>query len=273
MPSLDRHAEPRTAAPDPEPGRPNAFSRARAAAAGGLRRLGTTRLAAAGRRRPKLAVAAAAALAVLAGTGFAAALYGVPEWTAPPEEALDVAELTERARAKPRDARTQLLLGHAHFAKRQPKAALDAYARALDLDAGVADEKLAANLVACFGRDAQRRAEALVAKHGLTGAAEGLARLSKDRRYGVRWGAVRTLDKIGRDPRSVYVNAYAADLSSPDCDVRRRAAEKLAKIGDRGALAAIRAAQKEDEKTGGWFRGTCLGKRGVEAEKAILARR
>jgi hypothetical protein len=272
MPSADRHAEPRTGAPGPEPGRPTAVSRARAAAANGLRRLGATRLAAAGRRRPKLAVAAAAALAVLAGAGFAAALYGVPEWSAP-EEALDVAELTERARARPRDARTQLLLGHAHFAKRQPKAALDAYARALELDATVADEKLAANLVACFGRDAQRRAEALVAKHRLTSAAEGLARLSKDRRYGVRWGAVRTLDKIGRDPRAVYVNAYAADLSSPDCDVRRRAAEKLAKIGDRGALAAIRAAQKEDEKTGGWFRGTCLGKRGEEAEKAILARR
>jgi hypothetical protein len=69
------------------------------------------------------------------------------------------------------------------------------------------------------------------------------------------------------------VNAYVADLSSPECDVRRRAMEKLGNIADRSALAAVRRAKAEDENTGGWFRGTCLGDRDAATEKAILARR
>jgi hypothetical protein len=44
-----------------------------------------------------------------------------------------------------------------------------------------------------------------------------------------------------------YATVYELDLDSPDCDVRRRAVEKLAKVGDKGSLAAIRAAAKKDD--------------------------
>jgi hypothetical protein len=273
MPNFDFDEKGRTKTPPVAPPRgPSPADRARAALARGLRRLEGTRAASLWRRRPAAAVSLAVALVALAGGGFAVALYGVPEWLALPDGTRSLTELSKRASAEPSDAEARLELGHAQFAKKRPRAALASYGRALALDRGVADDRLVANLLATFGRGEQGRAEALIAKHKLVEAAEGLAGLAKDRRYGVRWGAIRTLDKLGKDTRAVYVAAYVADLGSPDCDVRRRAAEKLAKVGDRSALSAIRAAKKEDEKTGGFLRGTCLGDRDETAEKAILAK-
>lgn len=225
----------------------------------------------AARRRPRVTAGILVALAVAAGGATWLAVQGLPDWT--PFSPRTLAEHVEHARANPRDARAQRDLGHAQWAAGRPIRALASYERALALDAGAADAELVENAVASFGRKEQDRAAALIAKHKLAAAAKGLEPLTRSPRYAVRWGALRTLQKIGKDPRPLWVNAYVADLSSPDCDVRRRAMEKLATIGDRSALAAVRRAKAEDESTGGWFRGTCLGERDVAAEKAILARR
>ena len=45
------------------------------------------------------------------------------------------------------------------------------------------------------------------------------------------------------------------------------------RIGTRRAVAALREAKAEDEKTGGWFKQRCLGDRVGDAEQKILARR
>lgn len=225
----------------------------------------------AARRRPKLTIAIAAAAVVVVAAGAWLAVEGLPDWA--PFAPKTFAEVARQAHRKPTDAAAQRELGHMQFAAGRRARALRSYDRALSIDTGVADERLVANAVATFGRREQPKAEALIAKHQLVAAAKGLEPLTRSSRYAVRWGAVKTLRKLGKDSRAVYVHAYVADLSSSDCDVRRHAMEKLARVGDRSALSAIRHAKAEDAKTGGWFRSTCLGDREEATEKAILARR
>jgi tetratricopeptide (TPR) repeat protein len=225
----------------------------------------------AARRRPKLTIAVAAAIAAAVAVGGWLVVEGLPDWA--PFAPKTFAEVARTARQKPSDAAAQRDLGHVQFAAGRRARALRSYDRALSIDPGVADDRLVSNAVATFGRREQPKAEALIAKHQLVAAAKRLEPLARSSRHAVRWGAVRTLRKLGKDSRSAYVHAYVADLSSSDCDVRRRAMEKLAQVGDRSALSAIRRAKAEDERTGGWFRSTCLGDREETTEKAILARR
>ncbi len=225
----------------------------------------------AARKRPKLTIGIAAAAVVVVAAGAWIAVEGLPDWA--PFAPKTFAELARHAKQKPNDAVAQRNLGHAQFAAGRRARAMRSYDRALALDPGVADERLVSNAVATFGRREQPKAEALIAKHQLADAAKGLEPLTRSHRYAVRWGAVRTLRKLGKDTRSAYVHAYVVDLSSQDCEVRQRAMEKLAQVGDRSALSAIRRAKVEDAKTGGWFHGTCLGDREETTEKAILARR
>lgn len=223
------------------------------------------------RRRPKVAIAILAAVVAVGGVAAWLAVEGLPDWA--PFSPKSLAEHAQHARKNPRDAGAQRELGHAEYAAGRHARALASYGRALALDAGSADGTLVDNVVACFGDKDLARAEALVSKHKLAAAAKGLEPLTKSSRHAVRWAAVHALRKLGKDSRTVYANAYIADLSSSDCDVRRRAMEKLAQVGDRSALSAIRRAKSQDEKTGGWLRGTCLGDRDAQTEKAILARR
>jgi tetratricopeptide (TPR) repeat protein len=223
------------------------------------------------RRNPRRTVALAAGAVLLMAAGFWLGFEGLPDWA--PFAPKTFQEVARAARERPSDAVAQRELGHAQFAAGRRARALRSYDRALSLDSGVADDRLIGNAVATFGRKEQPRAEGLIAKHQLAAAAKGLDPLTRSRRYAVRWGAVRTLRKLGKDSRSAYVHAYVADLSSEDCDVRRRAMEKLGQVGDRSALSAVRRAKEEDRKTGGWFRQTCLGDREEATEKAILARR
>lgn len=225
----------------------------------------------AARRRPRVTIAIVAAAAVVAAGAAWLAVEGPPDWA--PFGPKTVKDLAAYARRHPNDAAALRDLGHAQYAAGRRARALASYGRALAFDPGSADDRMVENAVATFGKREQARAEALIAKHKLTAAAKGLEPLSRSPRQSVRWGAVRTLKRLGKDSRTVYVNAYVADLSSKDCDVRRRAMERLAQVGDRSALSAIRRAKAEDEKTGSWFRGTCLGDREAATEKAILARR
>jgi hypothetical protein len=185
-----------------------------------------------------------------------------------------VATARADARARPTDAAAQRNLGHALWAAKKRPAALRAYDRALVLDAGAADSQLVSNLLASFGGRNQRAAEAMIWKHKLVAAEEGLKRLVKSRVHSVRWGAVHTLDRLEKGNRGYWETAYIADLDSPNCDVRRTAVEKLGAIGTRRAITALRDAKADDEKTGGWFRSRCLGEERLDsAEHRILARR
>ena len=223
------------------------------------------------RRHPALSAGILVAVLAAAAGGAWVAIEGLPDWA--PLAPKTFAEIARHAQENPRDAAAQRDLGHAQWDAGRRARALASYGRALALDAGAADDRLVEHAVASFGRAEQEKAEVLIGKYKLTDAAKGLEPFTKSPRHAVRWGALRTLQKLGKDARPLYVNVYAADLASSDCDVRRRAVERLGMLGDRSALAAIRKARAEDEKTGGWFRGTCLGDREEKAEKAILARR
>jgi HEAT repeat protein len=230
------------------------------------------------RGHPKIVIAAGCAL-LLAAAVAVVMLPGGPELQAvlSPVQALvgkpTLAEAAERAKKRPDDAAAQLALGHASFEARQRPAGLSAYARAMELDKNVQDERLLANLASCFGTKQQEKAAALITRFKLVGVEEQLENMVKHESRDVRWGAVRTLSRIGKASRSDYVTAWIADLDEKECDVRRTAVENLGKQGEPRALKAIRKARAKDREKPGWFGATCLGSLPDEAEKQILARR
>ncbi len=233
------------------------------------------RLAHGARRRPLLA-AAVAAVVLCGGVAAAVAL------TEPGDSALldlvrperpGLRELARRTREQPRNASAWKAYGKALFDAGKRRGALRAFGRALAIDAGSADRGMVDDLLACFGRAEQQRAEALIVRHRITRASDGLARLALSKRQPVRAGAVRTLQKLGKADRSLLVHAWILDLDSPDCEVRRRAADRLGESGDRRALAKLRAVKKKEDQETPWYRSACLGERAERAEKRILARR
>jgi hypothetical protein len=231
---------------------------------------GARRLEDGARRRPALAAAVATA-ALLAVAAAAVALGAVPGSGLLGPKSLAGAQAD--ARARPRDAAAQRDLGHALWAAKRRPAALDAYGRALAIDSRAADEVLVSHLLASFGGRQQRQAETLIWKNRLVAAEDGLKRLVGSKVHAVRWGAVRTLDRLGKGSKAHWETAYIADLDSPECEVRRTAVEKLGAIGTRRAVGALREAKGDDAKTGGWLRSACLGERLDDAEQRILARR
>ena len=218
------------------------------------------------RQRPRAAaLAGAVAVLVLAGgvAGIvAAAGAGVP----------DVAGAREEARARPTDAGAQLDLGHALWKEGKQHEAVASYERALAMDPSVADGRMVENLVASFGGKDQRTAEDLIWKNKLVAAQDGLEALVTSDRYGVRWGAVRTLDKLEKGSLANWESAYIADLGARDCRISRTAVEKLAEIGTDRAVTALRAAAEAEKKSGVPKRRRCLGDRPAKAERKILAR-
>lgn len=234
-------------------------------------RTALARVAHAARGRPWIAVAVAAA--VLAGGLGAAVALTQPGDSAfldaiRPQRA-DLRALARRARQQPRSAAAWKGYGQALFAAGQRRGGVRAYGRALALDAGSADGAMADDLLSCFGRREQRRAEALLVRYRMARAAGGLQKLARDARRPVRWGAVRTLERLGRADREDYLQAWVLDLDSPDCGVRRHAAARLGEAGDRAALDKLRAAKRKEDQRG----SACLGDRAEKAEKRILARR
>ncbi len=271
-----------------DPSRPPPLpSRAAPAKAGALARLKASleiarlrladrarRLRAWTRRRPALAAGGAVAVVLAIALGGYVAAEGVPELDLDlPGGPATVAEARAHARENPRDAAAQRDLGHALWSASHRRAALAAYGRALALDRGAGDDRMVANLVASFGGKGQRDAEALLWKNKLVAAEQPLEALVGSKRYAVRWGAVRTLDRLEKGTRRNWETAYVADLDASDCDVRRNAVEKLGAIGTARSLSALREAQAEDEKTGGWFKSRCLGGRVEDAQERIASRR
>ncbi len=182
-------------------------------------------------------------------------------------------ELKQEARENPKDADAHVALGDGYFEAKQRANALKAYDRALQLDPSAATERMVANLIACYGTDEQSAAHAIITQYKLVSAEAGLRELTKSSRWKVRTGAMSTLEKLGKARRDDYLTVWTRDLSSPDCDVRRHAVEKLGELGDKRALAAIRAARKKDQDETPWYAFSCLGGRADDAEKKILATR
>ena len=163
-------------------------------------------------------------------------------------------------------------LGHAEFAKGHPMAGLKAYDRALSLDHAAVDEQMGTDLVAAYYGKAQPAAQELVVRHKLVDLTPRLERLTDDGDYRVRWAAMSTLEKLGKTSKYDYRRALTADLESPQCEVRRKATERLGALGDQHAIPSLRLAKKKDHDSTPWYKATCLGSRPDKAEKQILAK-
>ncbi len=228
------------------------------------------------RNRPWLSAGLGAAVAVAVAAGVYVEREGVPELPLPELEIFAPKTLKDAraaVREHPGDAGAHRALGGVLWDKKKRHAALVAYSRALAIDPGAGDSEVVQHLVASFGTRDQELAEQLIWKNKLVGAQAGLEHLVKSKHRKVRWGAVHTLDKLDKGTRANWETAYILDLDASDCDVRRHAVEKLGAIGTKRAVAALRSAREDDEKTGGWFRSRCLGDRLDDAEQKILARR
>jgi len=182
-----------------------------------------------------------------------------------------VAELQKDATASnsPEQWRT---LGHAEFAKGHPTAALKAYDRALSLDPTAVDEQMRTDVVAAYYGKAQPAAQDFVVRHKLVDLTPRLERLTDDGDSRVRWGAMSTLEKLGKTSKYDYRRALTADLESPQCEVRRKAIERLGELGDQHAIPTLRLAKKKDHDATPWYKASCLGSRPDKAEKQILAK-
>ena len=132
---------------------------------------------------------------------------------------------------------------------------------------------MVANLVASFGTREQRDAEDAIVKHQVVASQGGLEALLASDRYGVRWGAVHTLDKLGKGSRANWESAYIADLGASDCRIRRTAVAKLGTIGTDRAVQALRTAKAQEKQGHAKAKAACLGDRVDKAERKILARR
>lgn len=163
-------------------------------------------------------------------------------------------------------------LGHAEFAKGHAVAALKAYDRALSIDRTAIDDEMRTDIVAAYYGKAQPAAQELVLRYKLVDLTPRLERLTDDADYRVRWGAMSTLEKLGKTSKYDYRRALTADLESPQCELRRKAAERLGELGDQHAIPSLRMAKKKDHDATPWYKATCLGSRPDKAEKQILAK-
>jgi hypothetical protein len=219
------------------------------------------------RRRPWVSgIVALAAIVLLSGVFLHARIQRMFARSAP-----TVVELQKDATAtnSPEQWRA---LGHAEFAKGHAIAALKAYDRALSLDHTAVDEQMRTNLVAAYYGKAQPAAQDFVVRHKLVDVTARLERLTDDGDYRVRWAAMSTLEKLGKTSKYDYRRVLTADLDSPQCEVRRKATERLGELGDQHAIPSLRVAKKKDHDATPWYKATCLGSRPDKAEKQILAK-
>jgi hypothetical protein len=219
------------------------------------------------RRRPWVSgIVAFAVIALVAGVLLRGKIQRMIAGSTP-----SIAELQKSATttSSPEKWRT---LGHAEFAKGHAIAALKAYDRALSLDPMAADEQMRTNVVAAYYGKAQPAAQELVVRYKLVDLTPRLERLTDDGDSRVRWGAMSTLEKLGKTSKYDYRRALTADLESPQCEVRRKATERLGELGDEHAIQSLRIAKKKDHDSTPWYKASCLGSRPDKAEKQILTK-
>jgi tetratricopeptide (TPR) repeat protein len=183
-----------------------------------------------------------------------------------------VEDLQRAVKNTPKDAKAHEQLGRAYFSKGMHRLALAEYDRALNLDPRLPSDDIATDAVACFGSPEQTSAANLVATYRLVQAQEPLEKLTASRQLATRETALVTLQRMGRADHSDYLRVWTLNLESTDCDTRRHALAQLGDLGDRRALAPIKAARAKDDQSTPWYKFRCIGGRADDAQKKILSR-
>lgn len=173
------------------------------------------------------------------------------------------------------DAAAQLQLGHAYAVARADDKALKAYRKALELDAGLAqDGTLRANLtVMCDGKSgkiAVAAAEILATQLGDEATRDKLvAFASSHQDLKTRHLAVATIERLGLRDRVDWVESYMLDLVQLEgCKARSEIVPKLRELGDKRAAAALRRAANRRGKSGKYkdkLINRCLRDQALEA--------
>jgi len=151
-----------------------------------------------------------------------------------------------------RDPSAQLQLGHAYAAKRDNRPAVDAYRRAIALDAKIADDPdLRANLRAITDdRDATAAMQAfdlLIGEIRDFSAADRLVRAASEPKDPARRAAAAKLvSRLGLDARVDWLTAYSLDLDEGElCQDRKEAVAKLRALGDPKAITVLEKALRK----------------------------
>jgi eukaryotic-like serine/threonine-protein kinase len=237
------------------------------------------------RRRSILAVAAAASvlLAVLmivrgSGSGGTPAEQAARKLShGDPQGA--IALLEGKADAIAEDAAAQLQLGHAYALARADKKALDAYRKALALNAALADDsRLRANLnVLRDGKNLTIAVEAAEILASELNDDEGKNKLiefaSSMRNESARHRAIELVKRHGLSDRVDWVESYMLDLRQGDtCRVRRKYVAKLRELGDKRAVKALRTAAYRKGTSGsskGKLINRCLRQEALDAAEYL----
>jgi eukaryotic-like serine/threonine-protein kinase len=238
------------------------------------------------RSRRRSILAAAAVAAVLLGVLI---LRGSGSGGTPAEQAARklsrgdpqgaIALLEARGEAIAEDSAAQLQLGHAYALARADKKALSAYRKALELNAGLAeDTRLRANLnVLRDGKDQSIAVEAAeilasdlnddMGKDKLVEFASTLSNESARRR------AIELVAQHGLSDRVDWVESYMLDLRQGDsCRIRRTYVAKLRELGDKRAIKALKNAAHRKGTSGAWkgkLINRCLRQEALEAAEYL----
>jgi class 3 adenylate cyclase len=109
----------------------------------------------------------------------------------------------------------------------------------------LSDPGVLQDLVRCLDRQRPAQIMELLAERAGSGALEPLVAATTAPRYYLRWNAVRTLERLGKLGEVDQVAVYLTDLErSEECATRKRAARKLAELGDRRAIEPLRRARQ-----------------------------
>lgn len=183
-----------------------------------------------------------------------------------------VTELQREVKDNPQEAKSRLLLGHALFSSGKRNSALQSYEKALELDPGIADAKLARNLAESIGTESQSQAANLIVKHKITDAEKDLRKQLSNKRRSVRVLALQTLTKLGKATREDRVDFYLQDLRTKNCKTQRTAVKNLRSLGDKRAIAALQEADRRDKEATPWYQSSCLGDAAEDTINRIRAK-
>ncbi len=154
-----------------------------------------------------------------------------------------IEELLKVRARKPESAQVHYQLGEAYLQAERRRAAVKAYQRAMELEPAFGkDNPFLRRLVGllAFGEAAEDASRLLIQVGDP--ALPLVEEVLESRRYGLRWNAARTLERMGKRPD--YVRLYILDLQYEDCSSRKRAAQRLGELGDRRAIPALLEAQR-----------------------------
>ncbi|MBW2699858.1 MAG: adenylate/guanylate cyclase domain-containing protein [Deltaproteobacteria bacterium] len=141
--------------------------------------------------------------------------------------------------------------------------------QAIKTDPLLADEEaIAFDLVQSMDKHQKKKVVAFLVKHFGDRAKEALLAASSDKRYWLRWNSLDALKSMDALDEVDLGLVYLQDLRyAGSCSTRKRAAKKLAELGDKRALDALRQAKK-----GSLLTNLCMGSTLDEAIKTIQAK-